>query len=60
MNKKLVNRVLLSNDDGIDAPGMAVMERLAAQIAEEVWVVAPALDRSGVSNSLSLRDAYSG
>lgn len=56
MNKKPVNRVLLCNDDGIDAPGMAVMERLAEQIADEVWVVAPALDRSGVSNSLSLRE----
>ena len=56
MKQKLVNRVLLCNDDGIDAPGMAVMERLAEQIANEVWVVAPATDRSGVSNSLSLRE----
>ena len=56
MMRKPVGRVLLCNDDGIDAPGMAVMEELARQIADEVWVVAPALDRSGVSNSLSLRE----
>lgn len=53
---KLVRRVLLCNDDGIDAPGMSVMERLAEQVADEVWIVAPAMDRSGVSNSLSLRE----
>lgn len=47
-------RVLLTNDDGIDAPGLAVLERVAAQIAREVWVVAPEHDRSGVSHALSL------
>lgn len=53
---KRLDRVLLCNDDGIDAPGMAVMERLARYIAEEIWIVAPTQDRSGVSNSLSLRE----
>lgn len=56
MSEKIVNRVLLSNDDGIDAPGMAILERIAHTIANDVWIVAPAQDRSGVSNSLSLRE----
>lgn len=46
-------RVLLSNDDGVDAPGLQV---LAGRLAElgEVTVVAPDRDRSGASNSLTL------
>lgn len=51
-----LTRILLSNDDGIDAPGLHLLEDLAAEFADEVWVVAPATDRSGVSNSLSLRE----
>lgn len=47
-------RILLTNDDGIDAPGLAVLEQVAAQLAREVWVVAPHLDQSGTSHSLSL------
>lgn len=47
-------RVLLTNDDGIDAPGLKVLERIASQLADEVWVVAPLLDQSGTSHSLSL------
>ncbi|OLL28469.1 5'/3'-nucleotidase SurE [Burkholderia sp. SRS-W-2-2016] len=47
-------RVLLTNDDGIDAPGLAVLEAVAAQIAHEVWVVAPEHDQSGTSHSVSL------
>lgn len=44
MSSKIVNRVLLSNDDGIDAPGMAILEQIAKAIAHEVWIVAPAQD----------------
>ncbi|MEB3438074.1 5'/3'-nucleotidase SurE [Pseudomonas sp. A2] len=47
-------RVLVTNDDGIDAPGLRVLEEVAAQIANEVWVVAPLKDQSGTSHSLSL------
>ena len=47
-------RVLLTNDDGIDAPGLAVLEAVAAEIADEVWVVAPEHDQSGTSHSISL------
>ena len=46
-------RILLSNDDGYFAPGL---ERLAAALAPraEITVVAPAADRTGASNSLTL------
>ena len=50
----LFQRALLTNDDGIDAPGLAVLEEIASQLASEVWVVAPAHDQSGTSHSLSL------
>ncbi len=48
---------MLTNDDGIDAPGMAVLEEIAAAIADEVWVVAPEHDQSGQSHAISLHHA---
>jgi 5'-nucleotidase len=46
-------RVLVSNDDGVDAPGIKILaQRLA--VVGEVIVVAPDRDRSGASNSLTL------
>ena len=53
----MIDRVILTNDDGIDAPGMAVLEEIAAQIAKEVWVVAPEKDQSGQSHAISLHHA---
>jgi len=50
----IVHRVLLTNDDGIAAPGLAVLEEVAASLAREVWVVAPELDQSGTSHSITL------
>ena len=49
-------RILVTNDDGIHATGLAVLERIAAQLSDEVWVVAPEFDQSGLSHSLSLND----
>ncbi|MFK8034131.1 MAG: 5'/3'-nucleotidase SurE [Hyphomicrobiales bacterium] len=49
-------RVLITNDDGINAPGLQVLRDVAAQIASEVWVVAPETDQSGLSHSLTLND----
>ena len=46
-------RILLSNDDGYFAPGLAILAKALAEIAE-VSVVAPERDRSGASNSLTL------
>jgi 5'-nucleotidase len=53
----VLDRVMLTNDDGIDAPGMQVLEEIAAQIAREVWVVAPEHDQSGQSHAISLHHA---
>lgn len=53
---KPIRRVLLTNDDGIDAPGLAVLTEIAAHLAEEVWTVAPAFDQSGTSHSISLHE----
>ena len=58
-------RILISNDDGYFAPGIAILARVLGEIAD-VTVVAPEADRSGASNSLtldrplSLRQAASG
>jgi 5'-nucleotidase len=49
-------RILVTNDDGIHAPGLAVLERIAGGLSDDVWVVAPETDQSGVSHSLSLND----
>ena len=48
------DRILLTNDDGIGAPGLAVLEEIAHELAREVWVVAPEHDQSGVSHAVSL------
>lgn len=47
-------RVLLTNDDGIHAPGLAVLESIAASLSDDVWVVAPAEEQSGAGHSLTL------
>jgi 5'-nucleotidase len=49
-------RILCTNDDGINAPGIGIIEDIAKQISDDVWVVAPESDQSGVSHSLSLND----
>ncbi|MFY9211653.1 MAG: 5'/3'-nucleotidase SurE [Aestuariivita sp.] len=49
-------RILVTNDDGINAPGLQVLEEIAAEIAGpdgEVWVVAPAFEQSGVAHCIS-------
>lgn len=47
-------KVLISNDDGVHAPGLSILAKALSQIAE-VTVVAPDRDRSGASNSLTLQ-----
>ena len=49
-------RILITNDDGIHAYGITVLERIARQLSDDVTVVAPELDQSGVAHSLSLND----
>ena len=47
-------RILLTNDDGIHAPGFALLESIAAKLSDEVWAVAPAEEQSGAGHSLTL------
>lgn len=47
-------RILLTNDDGIHAPGLTVLEAIAATLSDDVWIVAPAEEQSGAGHSLSL------
>lgn len=49
-------RILVTNDDGIHAEGLEVCEQIARVIADDVWVIAPEFDQSGVAHSLSLND----
>jgi len=49
-------RILITNDDGINSPGVASLERIARSFTDDVWVVVPELDQSGLAHSLSLND----
>jgi len=48
-------RILISNDDGIDAPGIKVLEEVARSLSDDVWVVAPESEQSAVAHSLTIR-----
>lgn len=47
-------RILITNDDGILAEGLTALERIAAQLSDDVWIVAPELEQSGASRALTL------
>ena len=47
-------RILVTNDDGIHAAGLAALEEIARSVSDDVWVVAPAEEQSGAGHSLSL------
>ena len=47
-------RILITNDDGYHAPGIAVLEEIARAFSDDVWVVAPADEQSGAGHSLTL------
>ena len=48
-------RILVTNDDGIDAYGLEVLCRVARGLTDDVWVIAPHVDNSGASHSLTLK-----
>jgi 5'-nucleotidase len=48
-------RILVSNDDGIHAPGIKVLEKVARSISKDVWVVAPESEQSAAGHSLTIR-----
>ncbi|UVO53439.1 5'/3'-nucleotidase SurE [Sphingomonas sp. SUN039] len=47
-------RILLTNDDGIHAPGLAVLEAIARTLSDDIWIVAPQEEQSGAGHSLTL------
>jgi 5'-nucleotidase len=47
-------RILITNDDGIDARGLALLEAVARRLSDDVWVVAPSEEQSGTGHSLTL------
>lgn len=47
-------RILLTNDDGIHAPGLKVLEAIAATLSDDIWIVAPSEEQSGAGHSLTL------
>ncbi len=49
-------RILISNDDGINAPGLKIMEHIAHVFTDDVWIVAPESEQSGASHSLTLTE----
>lgn len=49
-------RILLTNDDGINAEGLAALERIAAKLSDDVWVCAPEYEQSGASRALTLAE----
>ncbi|MEI7933030.1 MAG: 5'/3'-nucleotidase SurE [Alphaproteobacteria bacterium] len=49
-------RILITNDDGINAEGLKVLEEIAATISDDVWVVAPEVEQSGASRALTLSE----
>lgn len=48
-------RILISNDDGINAAGIKILEQIARELTDDVWVVAPETEHSGAGHSLTLR-----
>lgn len=47
-------RILLSNDDGVHAPGIKLLERIARTLCQDVWIVAPDAEQSGAAHSVTL------
>jgi 5'-nucleotidase len=49
-------RILITNDDGIDAPGLHALRQIAGELSRDVWVVAPETNQSGAGHSLTLHE----
>jgi 5'-nucleotidase len=47
-------RILLTNDDGVNAAGLKVLEKIAKNFSDEIWIVAPTEEQSGAGHSLTL------
>lgn len=49
-------RILVTNDDGIEAPGLSVLQQVASALSDDVWVTAPETEQSGAAHSLTLHE----
>jgi 5'-nucleotidase len=49
-------RILVTNDDGVHAPGLEILQEIAAELSDDVWTVAPETDQSGAAHSLTLAE----
>jgi 5'-nucleotidase len=49
-------RILVTNDDGVHAPGLAIAEEIARHLSDDIFIIAPEFEQSGVAHSLSLND----
>ena len=49
-------RILITHDDGIEAPGLDVLQKIASDLSRDVWVVAPETAQSGAAHSLTLHE----
>ena len=49
-------RILLTNDDGINAEGLQALERIALALSDDIWICAPEYEQSGASRALTLVD----
>ena len=47
-------RILLTNDDGVNARGLRLLESVARKFSEDIWIVAPTEEQSGAGHSLTL------
>src|SRR5690606_26421478 len=43
-------RILITNDDGVDAPGIQLMQEIARELSDDIWVIAPDGNQSGASH----------
>ena len=49
-------RILITNDDGWGAEGLEVLRQIAEQISSDVWIIAPEVNQSGASHSMTLHE----
>lgn len=56
MSKLISERILITNDDGYNSPGLKLLEAIARSISDDVWIVAPEEEQSGKGHALSLHE----
>jgi 5'-nucleotidase len=53
---RLLVRILLTNDDGVNARGLRLLEAIARKLSDDIWIVAPTDEQSGAGHSLTLTE----